>query len=329
MTTTVQAPVDLSDPRWGCACLDEPSRLHTQVRVESLLGMPLRPSPGGTGLWCLRESLKRKGAVVPSPLAEKDIRPLATSLCFMRPDALGSRRHVWMVDRVGAYLNAAHSGRFGLADMEHTATPDDPWRQYGIWRIRGWSIHESRAHLLGLPTLVRRAWVSSAMLAHLEQIGARYYVEEGYVWRSRHELLRDWAEKMIDCRLAGGDVAACGKRIANATIGMFSHRSRFHDVPPWWYRPDWRATIQQTNLLTTARKILTLEGQGYAVLSAYEDMLLVAGDDDVPPEALLARQTRIGGWRVQREWHGQEAHIPVNLMRKAPSVSAWLGTVHS
>lgn len=313
-------------PRWGLAPAErEIGALGTLlVRLREWLDVEPSYSPGSTGLAVLRNWLGQRMTLRPSPWGPEAPHLSAHGLSFLLPERYTGQPYLYLVDRTGAYLNAARNGSFGLAGMRTQPADRHDARTYGAWLIDHWTLPAGMYHLAPLP---RRGpvWVMTPVLNWLDELGARYEISQVRAWPSRHRIMRDWGDAMLAAR----QIHPVGKRMCNETIGMFDYRPRVTpEHTAWWYRPDWRAHIVATNMLTTARTIHNLECDGYAVIAAYEDMIAIASEEPTPPAALFRRETVIGGWELEASYAGEDLTHAVIALGTARNVAKWLELLH-
>lgn len=319
------------DPRWGIASNCASDVALTLATIHDVLKVHPVLSPSVTGLNSLKARLSENGWM-PEPVAWPAREFIAEDIQFLRRDLHpGPYGYMHMVDRNGAYLNAARSSDFGTAGATSSDGPFEDRRVpkgFGVAEVIVTAIAPGVAHLVPMRVKAAPQLVSFPVLRLLHDAYADYTVVRMTRFGQTHRALRVWSEPLVALRSAeSAGARRAGKAIAIQSIGMFGHQWT-GDCAPWHYLPHWRAHIIGTNALTFAHMIRLLESDGMPVLMAYTDSIAFLSKDPDPPEYLTANSGGVGGYKRVASFDRQQMMRLVRLAQDEDlRVSAWLEAV--
>lgn len=175
-------------------------------------------------------------------------------------------------------------------------------------------------------------WFLTYTVQLLFELGYTVEIEEAYVWKESHVIMRVWAEKLWNCRSqlqtgnplcnvtryknqAARDAAYQAiKPILNASLGMLASGKHKQDLDKFeavlcnpdatekdrqyatlalsWYRPDWYALIIDRARTLMFRRIKKFQGSGSVLLGVQTDALFYATSTPDHDQALPSMMDR-------------------------------------
>jgi hypothetical protein len=292
---------DLSrDHRWPVSAqpeMDAQAWAYTVEHCERLLAVPLRFSPGTTGLRFLREQLATVPPAPASPLPELEA-PVAN---YADPTVIKHQKWWHAFDRNAAYLAAMQSTPLGSGTPIAWRDYDNDQRaplsaRHAIFSLDGYELEQAQAKY---PNMARGAgWYDHAIVRALGVQPAD--LTEGYVWQDSKAYLRTFADTLWTMRATAQESGSrmlleLTKAIYTETYGNLNAQRIGSNA---LFRPHWHTAIRAES----TRRVMAdvIKWRTFGAFAAAIDLVLVASDHKDPAKALspaTARRAGLGGYK--------------------------------
>jgi len=275
---------------WDFFTLDGPAMAHLISTVAREIGVQmLRPSPGATGLFIMRQSFKGHAwadALGYRHTLDDGIGIYSSQDLRWRRPITEEATHAYGYDVNSAYLACAASGDFGLAAPETTSTfqPKLP----GFYAVD--ATPGGRFDGRDLPSPFTNTysehvtgWYAEPLVRFALEQGWAVTIRDGRYWPkgSKHRMMAEWAAQLWQARMhTEGATRATVKSIITAGIGRlgFTRLGEITEV----YRPDWQALIIAEQRARRLRNVAKYTEMGFTPFAIDSDALYFASDTPIP-----------------------------------------------
>lgn len=313
-TSAVITGVSWGAGRYDSLLVDQPTAAELAARLGLLcrtIGFPYTVTPAMTGVNSIEYSLADGLPAVPVP--DVPYNDIAANPSWIDADAIEAANldhFVHVFDRRKSFLAGAGNALLGDGTFEHHPT-GCVWdkSQAGFYRVTPVEPGDQPLPFLQGFDVLNPAgqpggasgWVSSAMMAYLQEREIPVQITEAVTWAVGGRRLKTWqahikqASETLEQLRAQGDPAAAAL-LANRTFkGVYTDgfgalaRTDFRSPlePARRYRPHWRAEIIGTHTTNTLRAVARIHtASGVAPIAiGLTDAIAYLGDGTDPAQA--------------------------------------------
>lgn len=335
-----------STNRWGIVPESTGHLANIMRKYEELMGVAAAFSPAFTARAALVRTCgvaSRNDWLMPLAQSTIDALPIVPEIVpeFVNPYPCDGT-HVHVVDGNAAYMRAAkHS--FGCGEPVYLDTVSDDLvqrilagKEYGCFCISAespdtydnidpdpqmpspWGIADN--------AFPEAEWFYAPQIALAHKQGWAIHIHEGWHWPVKHEVFKDWIERLWTARIAirGTQTEALVKRSFNHAIGTFARPIDPDQKVMWYHRRDWASTIWAQNYLLQCLKIANIEkARRGAFLCVATDQIAWVGHDPNPDSdmpGILDRSEALGGYKHVATLEGNEAQECITLARSGARI---------
>lgn len=333
-TPELQVFADLQ--QWGISPDATPQTVYTAIQgYLRAMQVPVAYSPAATSLALLERSCstpQRAGwlRAMDARIVRDLPWPTVTAPNHCTCSTLDAP-YLHIFDKNSAYL-AMCTESYGSGTPDHVDGGKYSKNLYGLWRVTAEPLDSLWDGLylpnpFGSSQEIFSEWYYTPQVELAMQLGWQVTIHEGYVWPESHELLKDWARRLHDCRAMSRErwpvLDRMLKVTATRTWGRLEHKPLPDEPVKWSHRPDWTGTIKARAYQRALLQIRKIERATVTTPTFYvavdTDALVFASDLADPAEAcpgMLDRQDQLGGYKHVRTLSGP---IVAQLLGDAPS----------